>query len=163
MFGNVGWGEVLIILAAGLIILGPERLPGAVSWTLKSVRQARDYATGATSQLRDELGPEFDDLRKPLADLNELRGMTPTGFVTKHLFDGDSSFLSSNTYLSDTAEPSAPKLTKAAADGAGGKAAGGKVADDSPAVDMAKRVPPSSDRPAEQTTRRHDIADWDAT
>lgn len=163
MFGNIGWGEVFIILAAGLIILGPERLPGAVSWTLKSVRQVRDYATGATSQLRDELGPEFDDLRKPLADLNELRGMTPTGFVTKHLFDGDSSLLSSKTYLGDATEPASSKLTK-------------KPDEISPA-DMSKLVPPSSPLPESpsfekpsitteagtQHARRHDIADWDAT
>ena len=91
MFSNIGWGELLIILAAALIVLGPERLPGAVSWTLRAVRQARDYATGATSQLKDELGPEFDDLHKPLAQLNELRGMTPQSIVTKHLLGGDSS------------------------------------------------------------------------
>ncbi len=57
-----------------LVILGPERLPGAVSWSMQSLRKVRDYATGATNQLKDELGPEFEDLRKPLADLNELRG-----------------------------------------------------------------------------------------
>ena len=91
MFSNIGWGELLIILAAALIVLGPERLPGAVSWTLRAVRQVRDYATGATSQLKDELGPDFEDLRKPLAQLNELRGMTPQSIVTKHLLNGDSS------------------------------------------------------------------------
>lgn len=91
MFSNIGWGELLIILAAALIVLGPERLPGAVSWTLRAVRQVRDYATGATSQLKEELGPEFEDLRKPLSQLNELRGMTPQSIVTKHLLNGDSS------------------------------------------------------------------------
>ncbi|MYR06135.1 Sec-independent protein translocase subunit TatB [Gordonia sp. SID5947] len=91
MFSSIGWGEILVLLAAGLIILGPDRLPGAVSWTMKSVRQVRDYATGATDQLKDELGPEFDELRKPLSELNELRGMTPRAMVTKHLLDGDDS------------------------------------------------------------------------
>ena len=52
----------------------PGRLPGAVSWTLRAVRQVRDYATGATSQLRTSSAPDFEDLRKPLAQLNELRG-----------------------------------------------------------------------------------------
>lgn len=81
----------MILLVAALVILGPERLPGAVRWTTRSLRQVRDYASGATSQLRDELGPEFEDLRKPLADLNELRGMTPRSMVTKHLLNGDDS------------------------------------------------------------------------
>jgi sec-independent protein translocase protein TatB len=82
---------MLVLLVAALVILGPERLPGAARWTARSVRQVRDYATGATSQLRSELGPEFEDLRKPLADLQELRGMSPRSVVTKHLLNGDDS------------------------------------------------------------------------
>ncbi|MET7771207.1 Sec-independent protein translocase protein TatB [Nocardia sp. NPDC005366] len=91
MFSNIGWSEMLILLVAALVILGPERLPGAVRWTTRSLRQVRDYASGATAQLKQELGPEFDELRKPLADLNELRGMTPRAVVTKHLLNGDDS------------------------------------------------------------------------
>jgi len=91
VFSNIGWSEMLILLVAALVILGPERLPGAVRWTTRSLRQVRDYASGATAQLKEELGPEFDDLRKPLADLNELRGMSPRAVVTKHLLNGDDS------------------------------------------------------------------------
>ncbi|MGV0793384.1 Sec-independent protein translocase protein TatB [Mycolicibacterium sp. XJ1819] len=91
MFSNVGWGEMLILVIAGLVILGPERLPGAIRWTSNALRQARDYLSGATSQLRDDLGPEFDDLRQPLSELNKLRGMTPRAAITKHLLDGDDS------------------------------------------------------------------------
>ncbi|WP_378733734.1 Sec-independent protein translocase protein TatB [Nocardia brasiliensis] len=91
MFSNIGWSEMMILLVAALVILGPERLPGAVRWTTRSLRQVRDYASGATAQLKDELGPEFEDFRKPLADLNELRGMTPRSMVTKHLLNGDDS------------------------------------------------------------------------
>ena len=91
MFANVGWGEMLVLLIAGLVILGPERLPGAIRWTSGALRQARDYISGATSQLRDDLGPEFEDLREPLSELNKLRGMTPRAALTKHLLDGDDS------------------------------------------------------------------------
>ncbi|TQF65540.1 Sec-independent protein translocase subunit TatB [Rhodococcus spelaei] len=91
MFGNIGWGEFMVLLVAALVILGPERLPGAVTWVTKSLRQVRDYASGATAQLKDELGPEFEDLRKPLSDLQQLRGMTPRTVITKHLLDGDDS------------------------------------------------------------------------
>jgi sec-independent protein translocase protein TatB len=93
MFANVGWGEMLLLVIAGLVILGPERLPGAIRWTSGALRQARDYISGATSQLRDDLGPEFDDLREPLSELNKLRGMSPRAALTKHLLDGDDSFL----------------------------------------------------------------------
>ena len=93
MFANVGWGEMLLLLVIGLVVLGPERLPGAIRWTTSAIRQARDYLSGATSQLREELGPEFDDLRQPLSELQKLRGMTPRAALTKHLLDGDDSFL----------------------------------------------------------------------
>jgi sec-independent protein translocase protein TatB len=91
MFANVGWGEMLVLVIAGLVILGPERLPGAIRWTSGALRQARDYISGATSQLREDLGPEFEDLREPLSELNKLRGMTPRAALTKHLLDGDDS------------------------------------------------------------------------
>jgi sec-independent protein translocase protein TatB len=91
MFANVGWGEMLLLVIAGLVILGPERLPGAIRWTSDALRQARDYVSGATKQLRDDLGPEFDDLREPLSELQKLRGMTPRAALTKHLLDGDDS------------------------------------------------------------------------
>ena len=91
MFANVGWGEMLVLVIAGLVILGPERLPGAIRWTSSALRQARDYISGATKQLRDDLGPEFDDLREPLSELQKLRGMTPRAALTKHLLDGDDS------------------------------------------------------------------------
>jgi sec-independent protein translocase protein TatB len=91
VFGNVGWGELFVLMVAALVILGPERLPGAVSWTVRSLRQVREYATGASRQLKDELGPEFEDLRKPLAELQQFKGMTPRAVITKHLLDGDDS------------------------------------------------------------------------
>ena len=74
MFANVGWGEMLLLVVAGLVILGPERLPGAIRWTSGALRQARDYISGATSQLREDLGPEFDDLREPLGELQQVAG-----------------------------------------------------------------------------------------
>lgn len=91
MFSNIGWAEMVILVIAGLVILGPERLPGAIRWTSGALRQARDYVSGATSQLREDLGPEFEDLREPLSELQKLRGMTPRAALTKHLLDGDDS------------------------------------------------------------------------
>ncbi len=91
MFANVGWGEMLVLVVVGLVILGPERLPGAIRWTANAVRQARDYLSAVTNQLREDIGPEFDDLREPLSELQKLRGITPRAALTKHLLDGDDS------------------------------------------------------------------------
>ncbi|APU12998.1 MULTISPECIES: Sec-independent protein translocase protein TatB [Actinoalloteichus] len=90
MFDSVGWGELIVLLIIGLFIFGPDRLPEAAAWLGRSVRKVRDYATGARQQLRDELGPEFDDLQKPLNDLRGLRNLNPRSMVTEQarkLFD----------------------------------------------------------------------------
>jgi len=87
VFDSVGWVELLVIIVAGLFILGPERLPSAAAWLGRTIRQVRDYATGAREQLRQEMGPEFDQLRKPLEDLRELRNFDPKRAITKHLWD----------------------------------------------------------------------------
>ena len=111
MFGNLSWEPILVLVVVGLVILGPERLPGAIRWTSNALRQARDYLSGVTSQLREDLGPEFDDLRGPLSELQRLRGMTPRAALTKHLLDGDDSFLTGNfdrPVNGAPARPSAP-------------------------------------------------------
>ncbi|MFW0784263.1 Sec-independent protein translocase protein TatB [Gordonia sp. CPCC 206044] len=148
MFSSIGWGEIVILLAAGLIILGPERLPDAVSWTMKSLRQVRDYATGATNQLKDELGPEFDDLRKPLSELNELRGMTPRAVVTRHLLDGDDSIFRMGLDSRDVDRPTTPtpeiKPVSAPLPPEPGTEPAGRTADDT-------------------APRRRSVSDWDAT
>ncbi len=165
MFSSVGWGELLVLLIAGLVILGPERLPDAATWTMKSLRQVREYASGATNQLKDDLGPDFEDFRQPLAELNQLRGMTPRSIITKHLLDGDDSFFTGHFDDSTRIKPvSAPmpqitpatttpavSIDKTSAPGSEDVTATTTAAD--PAFD--------SDRPAAGT--RRDISDWDAT
>ena len=89
MFESVGWLEILVLLLAGLFILGPERLPSAAAWLGKSIRKVKDFATGARDQLRNEMGPEFDELRKPLENLRELRSFDPKRMVSQHLFNDE--------------------------------------------------------------------------
>ena len=96
MFANLSWEHILVLVVVGLVILGPERLPGAIRWTSNALRQARDYLSGVTNQLREDLGPEFDDLRGPISELQKLRGMSPRAALTKHLLDGDDSIFTGN-------------------------------------------------------------------
>lgn len=111
VLGNLGAAHLIVLLFAALFILGPERLPGAIASVAKAVRQVQQYATGAKAQLRDELGPDFDVLRKPLADLQQLRGMDARSLVTEHLFDGDTSPF---TMAGPAAAPGVPvSMTKA--------------------------------------------------
>jgi sec-independent protein translocase protein TatB len=39
VFSSVGWGEMLLLVLVGLVVLGPERLPGAIAWTAGTIRQ----------------------------------------------------------------------------------------------------------------------------
>ncbi|MFR9801775.1 Sec-independent protein translocase protein TatB [Pseudonocardia sp. RS010] len=107
MFDSVGWGEILVLVVAGLFILGPERLPSAAAWLGKTIRQVRDYATGAQTKLRDELGPEFDELRKPLEDLRGLRNFNPRTAVRRTLFEDDPDPLGINALRSNGSNGSA--------------------------------------------------------
>jgi sec-independent protein translocase protein TatB len=127
MLANLSWEHILVLVVVGLVILGPERLPGAIRWTGNALRQARDYLSGVTNQLREDIGPEFDDLRGPLSELQRLRGMTPRAALTKHLLDGDDSFLTGafdrpvNGAPAKPAEPSAGEATPAAEPSGTGK------------------------------------------
>ncbi|MPY98788.1 MAG: Sec-independent protein translocase subunit TatB [Actinophytocola sp.] len=89
MFDSIGMWEIIALLIAALFILGPERLPDAMAWVGRSIRKVREFATGARDQLREEMGPEFDEFRKPIEDLRSLRNFDPKRAVTQHLFDGD--------------------------------------------------------------------------
>lgn len=93
MFSNIGWSEAFVLIIAALVVLGPERLPGAITWVTRSLRKVREYATGATSQLKEEFGTDFDEFRKPIQQINELRGMSPRSMITKHILDGDDSII----------------------------------------------------------------------
>ncbi|MCV7196034.1 Sec-independent protein translocase protein TatB [Mycobacterium angelicum] len=112
MFANIGWGEMLVLVVVGLVVLGPERLPGAIRWSASALRQARDYLSGVTNQLREDMGPEFDDIRGHLGELQKLRGMTPRAALTKHLLDGDDSIFTGN-FDKPAEAPSAPSAPSA--------------------------------------------------
>jgi sec-independent protein translocase protein TatB len=110
MFDSVGWGEILVLLLAGLFILGPERLPSAAAWMGRSIRKVRDFATGARDQLRAEMGPEFEELRKPLENLRELRNFDPKRVVTQHLFNDEPNGTKPNGHTAPASPATPPPL-----------------------------------------------------
>src|ERR1700753_1992839 len=69
---NIGPFELLVVAFVGLVVLGPDRLPGLARDAARMLKTLRELATGARTQLRDELGPEFADL-----NLDELRNLNP--------------------------------------------------------------------------------------
>ena len=115
--------EILILVVAGLFLLGPERLPEAARWLGSAVRQVKEYATGAQDHLKRELGPEFDKIQQPLNDLRSLRSFNPRTAITRSLFSDDEP-VKRNGH-SPGARGTAGGLGAAAAGGAAAAAAGG--------------------------------------
>lgn len=93
MFSNVGWGEILVLFILGLILIGPERLPKVIEDIRALLLAARTAINDARDNLSDEFGEDFDDLRKPLQELNDLRRLNPKTAITRTLFDGDDTYL----------------------------------------------------------------------
>ena len=61
MFGVNGWEIVLLALIA-VFVLGPDRLPEYAAKLAQSIRRLRVMAEGAKDQLKDQLGPEYEDI-----------------------------------------------------------------------------------------------------
>ena len=61
MFGING-GELIVLLVVALDVLGPERLPQYAEQLAHLVKSVRRFAKGAQAQMREELGPEFDEI-----------------------------------------------------------------------------------------------------
>jgi len=66
--------EIAVLLVAALFIFGPDRLPGIISQTVKTLRQLRTMANSARSDLTEAMGPELRELNIT-AGLEELRGL----------------------------------------------------------------------------------------
>ena len=77
MFFDFGAGELVGLAILAMILIGPERLPNLAVDAAKFVKRIREMASKATGELKDNLGPGFEDL-KP-TDLN------PKSFIKKQL------------------------------------------------------------------------------
>ena len=71
MFSSLGWGEIMTLGVLALLIFGPERLPTIAAQAGRAIRQFRNMASGATEELRREMGVE--DLREELRRLDPRR------------------------------------------------------------------------------------------
>ncbi len=78
MFG-IGLPELVVIAIVAVVVFGPDRLPELAKQAGRFLRQVRNLAQTAQTQLRDELGPEYADLR--LTDLD------PRQAIRKHILE----------------------------------------------------------------------------
>lgn len=82
---NIGPMELMVLAIVGLIVLGPDRLPGLAKDAARMLKTLREMANGARTQLRDELGPEFADI--------DLRNLNPRAALQRVVL-GDEDFSS---------------------------------------------------------------------
>jgi sec-independent protein translocase protein TatB len=71
----------LVLAVIALIVFGPNELPKVASQAGRVLRDLRRIAEGAKADLREGLGPEFQDF--------DFQDLNPKTFVRKHLFDED--------------------------------------------------------------------------
>ena len=74
---NIDASELILLLILGVVMFGPEKLPMFARKAARVFVAVRNIANNAQTQLREELGPEYSDLK--LEDLN------PKKFVAKHM------------------------------------------------------------------------------
>ncbi|CAB4564797.1 MAG: Sec-independent protein secretion pathway component [Actinobacteria bacterium] len=92
MFFDIGLGEIFGLAVLAMFLVGPERLPKVAGEAAKWVKKIRELANSATSELKENLGPGFEDLQPK--DLN------PKTFVKKQiseLLDEDNPKAKANT------------------------------------------------------------------
>lgn len=78
--------KLVIVLVIALILIGPERLPRYAAQLGRMVRALRDLANGAKDRMREEMGPEFDEVEWSKLD---PRQYDPRRIVREALADSD--------------------------------------------------------------------------
>ncbi len=74
---DIGAGELLGLALVALVLVGPTKLPTFAADAARFLRKVRGFAQSATSDLRENLGPGFEDLS--VSDLN------PKSFIRKQM------------------------------------------------------------------------------
>ena len=54
--------KLLIIAIIAVFLIGPDRLPGYAAQLARLVKSLRGLADGAKERMREEMGPEFDEV-----------------------------------------------------------------------------------------------------
>ena len=78
MFG-MGWAEILVIGVVGMLVFGPDKLPGMAKQAGQFVRTVKQMAENAKNDLGREMGQDFSDV--------DLRSLDPREIVRRNLLD----------------------------------------------------------------------------
>ncbi len=70
---DIGFGELLLVMVIGLVVLGPERLPVAVKTVAGWIRALRSLAANVQNELAQEL--KLQELQESLKKVQEEAGL----------------------------------------------------------------------------------------
>jgi sec-independent protein translocase protein TatB len=107
---DLSFTKLLVLAVIALVVFGPKELPKIASQAGRALRDLRRIAEGAKADLKEGLGPEFQDF--------DFEDLNPRRFVQKHLLDEPVG----------AAAPAGAGGTSAVANGAGVAAANGAAA-----------------------------------
>ena len=81
---DINGSEFIVLMVVAVFVIGPERMPEYAAKLARLVRQLRGMADTAKDQLREQMGPEFDDVDWKQYD---LRQYDPRRIVREALMD----------------------------------------------------------------------------
>jgi sec-independent protein translocase protein TatB len=59
---DINGGEFVVLALLAALLLGPDRLPDLARSAARLVRRGRDFATGASAQMKEEMGVDLDQV-----------------------------------------------------------------------------------------------------
>ena len=92
--------KLLLIGLIAVLIIGPDRLPKVAESFARTVRRAGEYIRDTKSKMRDEIGPEIDDV--------DWRKLDPRQYDPRRIIR--------DALLEDTPKPVAPAAATAIAE-----------------------------------------------
>jgi sec-independent protein translocase protein TatB len=95
--------KLLVLAVIALVIFGPNELPKLAAQAGKALRDLRRIADSAKTDLREGLGPEFQNL--------EFEDLNPKAFVRKHLMDDFEAAMSAPSAASGGPAPATQAAT----------------------------------------------------
>ena len=102
--------KLLVLAVIALIVFGPHELPKIAQQAGRALRDLRRIAEGAKDDLREGLGPEYQNF--------DFEDLNPRRFVQKHLLDD----------MTEAARPLVEEFNGSAGAAAGGAGAAGTAA-----------------------------------
>lgn len=75
---NVSGFELLFLLVLGLIVLGPEKLPGVIRKVMRLYTELRNIANGIQSEMRDAFGEPLNEIRETANSIRNDFGKVDT-------------------------------------------------------------------------------------